>query len=138
MQVRIYCALPEEAISIRKKVFMEEQGFRDEFDDIDKIADHIVLYEAGVPAATCRVYWNKQKQFHVVGRIAVLKQYRGKALGAALLHEAEKQVKKQNGTALYLAAQVRAKGFYEKSGYAAVGEEFLEEYCPHVWMCKQL
>ena len=135
---KTYHTLPEDAVSIRKRVFMEEQGFQDEFDDIDEIADHIVLYEADMPAATCRIYWNAQKQDYVVGRIAVIKEFRGKSFGAAMLREAENQVKKQNGKALYLAAQVRAKGFYEKSGYTAVGEEFLEEYCPHVWMYKKL
>ena len=39
---------------------------------------------------------------------------------------------------LFLAAQVRAKEFYEKQGYTAIGREFLEEYCPHIWMYKTL
>ena len=37
-----------------------------------------------------------------------------------------------------LAAQVQAKGFYEKAGYSADGEEFLEEHCPHIRMCKKI
>ena len=37
-----------------------------------------------------------------------------------------------------LAAQLQARGFYEKQGYAAFGDVFYEEHCPHVWMCKTL
>ena len=36
-----------------------------------------------------------------------------------------------------LAAQVRARGFYEKVGYAACGEPFDEEGCPHILMTKR-
>lgn len=38
VQVKIYNNLPAEAAAIRKSVFMEEQGFTNEFDDIDKTA----------------------------------------------------------------------------------------------------
>lgn len=41
---------------IRIKVFMEEQGFKNEFDDIDNRAIHIVLYKEGKPVGTCRVF----------------------------------------------------------------------------------
>lgn len=45
--------LPEDAAYIRKRVFVEEQGFSDEFDDTDTIAAHIVLYnEENKPIAT--------------------------------------------------------------------------------------
>lgn len=138
MQANIYSHLPEGAISVRKAVFMEEQGFVEEFDNIDDKATHIVFYEGNTPIATCRFFWNEEKQSYIVGRIAVIKEMRGKAIGAAVLNEAEKQIRMLNGDKLQLAAQVRAKNFYEKQGYTAVGEEFLEEYCPHIWMCKNL
>ena len=38
----------------------------------------------------------------------------------------------------HLSAQVRAKGFYRKNGYVESGEEYLDEYCPHISMSKQL
>ena len=43
MKIKVYDYLPQEAINIRTTVFSEEQGFKNEFDDIDKIATHIVL-----------------------------------------------------------------------------------------------
>lgn len=55
-----------------------------------------------------------------------------------LVRECEKQVLSLKADKLSLAAQVRVKEFYEKQGYATVGQEFLEEYCPHIWMYKTL
>ena len=138
LHFKTYHSLPEDAALIRQKVFMEEQGFVDEFDAIDPQADHIVLYDEQQPIATCRYFWDDEQQGYLVGRIAVVKEFRGQALGAAILREAEQQIRQQGGSRLLLAAQVRAKGFYEKQGYAAKGEEFLEEYCPHIWMHKEL
>ena len=54
------------------------------------------------------------------------------------MQEAEKQVRALRGDKLLLAAQTRVREFYEKQGYAAEGEEFLDEYCPHIWMSKAL
>ena len=39
----------EDAFEIRRRVFMEEQGYTDEFDDIDDTCIHIVLYKEGEP-----------------------------------------------------------------------------------------
>ena len=135
---KIYDTLPKDAVFIRNKVFVEEQGFRDEFDDLDLDARHIVLYVENEPAATLRYFWDEKNNSYVAGRIAVLREFRGKSFGAAVLKEAEKQIKNLGKDKLMLAAQVRAKGFYEKQGYRVFGEEFLEECCPHIWMYKNL
>lgn len=39
---------------------------------------------------------------------------------------------------LALSAQVRVRPFYEKLGYTASGDEYLDEYCPHIHMEKEL
>ena len=43
MNYKIYDQLPQEAKKIRIKVFMEEQGFKDEFDDLDEYVN-ILLF----------------------------------------------------------------------------------------------
>lgn len=42
---------------------------------------------------------------------------------------------KQTDT-IYLSAQLQAKGFYEKLGYLAYGDEYMDEHCPHIMMKK--
>ena len=61
-----------DARAIRQSVFVEEQGFEYEFDDIDEIALHLVLYdENDNPCATGDVYkrqsWNRPTRFTCVG-----------------------------------------------------------------------
>ena len=50
--VRFFGTLPAEARAIREDVFMREQGFAGEFDDIDGRAVHAVLYFDGKAAGT--------------------------------------------------------------------------------------
>lgn len=45
MEYKIYDQLPIEAKEIRIKVFMEEQGFKDEFDDLDEVCKHLVVFD---------------------------------------------------------------------------------------------
>ena len=52
--VAVYHSLPEEARKIREEVFVREQGFQEEFDEIDGYAVHLVLFCDGTPAAVCR------------------------------------------------------------------------------------
>ena len=83
LTMKLYEELHEDAVRIRKEVFMDEQGFCNEFDEIDKIAFHAVLYEDDRAAATGRMYYDdKEHHCYVIGRLAVDKACRGKQYGA--------------------------------------------------------
>ena len=138
MQVQVFDDLSKDAQWVRQKVFIEEQGFRHEYDETDEIAKHLVAYENGEPAGTCRIFKDGAKDTFILGRLAVLAPFRGKQVGALLMREAEKRVRELGGTALWLHAQCRAAGFYEKQGYQKTGETGLDEGCPHIWMFKTL
>ncbi|MFQ9985779.1 MAG: GNAT family N-acetyltransferase [Lachnospiraceae bacterium] len=137
MNIELYNELPKEAYEIRKEVFVEEQGFDHEFDNIDKTAKHLVAYDGEIPVATCR-FFHLSNQKYVIGRIAVRKQYRGKHIGSYLLRSAEDTIKQLGGTEIRLHAQEKVKTFYEKQGYCSCGEIDFDESCPHVWMYKKL
>ncbi len=136
--VKWFGSLTEEAKKIREEVFVEEQGFLQEFDETDVKADHLVWYEAGEAAATCRYYAGEEKGVYWLGRLAVRKRFRGRQIGAKLLSAAEEKIRAKGGSAIHLSSQVRAKEFYVKCGYHAVGEEYRDEYCPHIEMKKEL
>lgn len=137
-EYRLYDSLPDDAVFIRRKVFVEEQHFEEEFDERDKSSSHIVLYIEGTPAAVCRYFYDDKLNSYVVGRIAVIKEFRGRNIGSDILREAQTHITKLGGKKIMLAAQTRARGFYEKQGYTACGSEFMEEYCPHIWMYKNI
>lgn len=138
MEIKIYHTLPAEARQIRETVFVEEQHFQEEFDETDRRALHLVLYEEGKAAGTCRVFEGSDPGEYLAGRIAVLKPFRGRKFGSFLLKAAEDQVRKAGGKKIRLHAQQRAAAFYEKQGYTAGKIVEYEEYCPHIWMWKNL
>ena len=138
MEFKIYTSLPEDAKEIRKTVFINEQGFKNEFDNIDKTAYHILCFENGTPIGTARIYNDNESLTYHIGRIAVLKEYRNLHIGSKIISYAENEIKKLNGNKIVLSAQVKAKGFYEKCGFTSQGDIYLDEHCPHIYMYKLL
>lgn len=135
-EVVTYDKLPDDAIMIRKVVFEDEQGFEEEFDELDESdkVKHMVFYKDGEPIGTCRYYIEDDE--YRIGRIAVIKEYRGKGIGQMIVRYAEDKILEIGGRETVLSAQVRAKGFYEKLGYVGEGEIYMEEMCPHIKMRK--
>ena len=138
MHVKIYPSLPAEACYIRETVFVEEQGFTDEFDKLDVISTHLVLFVQDCPAAVCRVYWDDVRKQYILGRVAVLKEFRRQGLGGAIIKTAEDYLREQGGKELHLHAQCRITDFYEAIGYTPYGEIEDDQGCPHIWMKKRL
>ena len=135
-EIKKYATLPKCALDIRITVFVKEQGFVDDEDETDKVALHLVLLEDGTPIATCRVFVREDDGEYLLGRFAVLKEYRGRGVGRELLCFAEDSVRELGGTRLTLHSQYDAREFYEKCGYSQEGDIEYEQGCPHVWMYK--
>ena len=136
MTTKTYTTLPQEAKDIRVEVFMKEQGFENEFDDIDDISFHIVVFNEEKPIGTCRFF--KENDHYTIGRVAVLKEYRNQHIGNVLLESAEKEIKKLNEDLIVVHAQVRVSSFYEKQGYIQFGQIDDDEGVPHMWMKKRI
>lgn len=136
MNFKVTNTLSEDEKMIRETVFIKEQKFEIEFDDIDNIATHIVMYLDNKHVGCCRLY-KSNSEYHI-GRIAVLKPYRGKGFGEKILLQAEKVAKESGADSIKLSAQVRASGFYEKLGYKKYGEIYFDEYCEHIAMKKDI
>ncbi len=139
MNMKLYETLPREAVKIRQAVFVEEQGFCEEFDITDGEAKHLVLFDGKTPVATCRFFRKDLDSNHyIIGRIAVIKPYRGKKIGSRLIKSVETEILKAGGSRVFLHAQETARDFYEKQGYLACSEIDFDENCPHIWMCKEI
>ena len=139
MKISIYENIPDGAREIRQAVFIDEQGFQSEFDEIDAAAIHIVSYdEDDVPVATCRVFWNEEMRAYTLGRLAVIKKCRGRNIGSAVVKEAERYVQEMGGKDIILHSQCEAADFYRKSGFIEFGDIEEEQGCPHIWMKKSL
>lgn len=118
-------------------MFVEEQGFENEFDDIDEFAYHLVIYQDHEAIATGRMYPKDEKTM-ILGRIATIKEYRKMGLGSIIVQSLEKKADELGYTMIQLSAQQQAQGFYEKLGYQVFGDPYYDEWCPHVTMKKYL
>ena len=122
---------------IRQHVFVEEQGFENEFDEIDEYAYHLVIYQNDEAIATGRMY-EKDQETMILGRIATIKECRKIGLVSKIVLRLENEAKQLGYIITQLSAQQRAQGFYEKLGYQTQGEVYYDEWCPHVTMKKLL
>ena len=138
MIIKAYEKLPEEAHYIRQTVFVEEQGFREEFDTIDNTAVHAVGFIDGSPIATGRIFPAEEDGTYYLGRLAVLKDFRKGGTGSKMLEFLESEAAKRGASKIILHAQIQAQPFYEKNSYIAEGEPFLEGSAPHITMMKKL
>lgn len=141
IEKQFFTNLNDDLRSIREIVFVEEQGFTDEFDDrdIDNISFHLLLYIEGKPVATGRLYQKDPlKNIYIIGRLAVLSDYRKLSLGGVVLTSLEEKAKECGAASIELSAQCRVQGFYEKHGYRTIGSSYLDGDCPHILMIKDL
>lgn len=128
-----------DAVRIRQKVFVQEQGVPTnlEIDKNEAYSVHFVLYTAdNKPAATVRLLPLDEQTFKLQ-RMAVLKEYRGKKLGAKIIAEAESFAQKQAFKKIELGAQLTAEPFYQKLGYTAYGKIFQDAGIDHIHMKKE-
>lgn len=123
--------LEQDAKFIRKQVFIIEQNIpeEEEWDDQDMISDHFVVYDQDQPIATARLLQNNS-----VGRVAVLKAYRGQGIGRMIMLEIIQLAHQQDRTFLQLSSQVHAISFYEKLGFSIQGDAYDECGIPHIKM----
>ena len=137
MRIEVSTFLPNDARNIRTKVFVDEQGFTEEFDNQDATSIHLVGYKNDIAVATCRII-NQQNDNYLIGRIAVQKDYRKNGFGSLIVAEAEKIIRTRGGKRIYIHAQEQAKNFYLKIGYSDTGNRDFEEGCPHCMLIKNL
>ena len=139
MTIKIFNKLTEESKNIREIVFVNEQGFTEEYDEKEDISNHFVMFDHdGKAVATCRIFKTGKPGEYMFGRMAVLKELRGNNIGRRMIEEVERFIIGQGGNRIILHAQLHAKGFYEKLGFIQEGETQLEQNKPHVWMSKKL
>ncbi|WP_116245181.1 GNAT family N-acetyltransferase [Nocardiopsis sp. FIRDI 009] len=124
---------------IRGAVFVCEQRvpIEEEWDERDATADHLLALVDGVPVGTVRLV-DQGGGVGVLGRLAVLPEGRGTGTGAALVRAVEDRARECGLTTVELHAQTHALGFYERLGYTAHGEEFLDAGIPHLHMVRHL
>ncbi|SFX03673.1 GNAT family N-acetyltransferase [Marinospirillum alkaliphilum] len=123
--------LGEDCRLIRHKVFVAEQQIPadEEWDEQDAVSEHFLLLVNDRPVATARVTPDGK-----IGRLAVLQPLRGKGLGEKIMQRAIEHCRRIGLKKVGLNAQISALGLYQKLGFKAAGEEYMEVGIPHLPM----
>ena len=118
--------------AVRHAVFVVEQGVPEEleWDDIDPDCTHVIAEDGGGQPIGC----GRLLPDGHVGRMAVLKPWRGAGVGATLLARLIELARAGGYREAVLHAQTRAAAFYAQHGFRVTSPEFEEAGMPHVEM----
>lgn len=122
---------------IRKSVFTAEQGADrdtefDSFDEKGKSTLYALIYDGKKAVATSRLALTEKG--YKIGRIAVLKEYRGKGLGDKIVRAVIEKAFEEGAEAVLVDAQNYAVPFYEKFGFKVIGAQIFDRGLPHMPM----
>jgi predicted GNAT family N-acyltransferase len=132
IQIGTWDEMAERAMQVRMMVFVNEQGvpLDLESDSFDGASRHVLAVDTnGKAIGTGRLLPDGH-----VGRLAVLPEWRGKGVGAALLGKLMVSAREHGVQQLALNAQTRAISFYTRFGFVPVGSEFVEAGILHLAM----
>lgn len=127
-----WVALRQWAEPIRFAVFVVEQKVpvEMELDAQDPLSVHAIARdEKGVAVGTGRLLPDGH-----IGRMAVLREGRGKGVGSALLRALMDEARRRDHAEAVLSAQTQAVNFYERHGYRICGPEYMDAGIAHVDM----
>ena len=121
-----------DAYSIRKRVFIEEQGVPEEMeiDEFDLNALHALAYADSECIGTARLV-TLTGSVGRIGRMAVLPNHRGHGIGKQLLGALLKACQSQGIKQIELHAQVKVIPFYQQFGFITQGDVYDEAGIPH-------
>ncbi|MFL6574020.1 MAG: GNAT family N-acetyltransferase [Burkholderiales bacterium] len=123
------------AAPIRFAVFVEEQRVpaEIELDEMDTKSLHAVAFGNRVAVGTGRLLPDGH-----IGRMAVLKPWRGRGVGSRILTELVDTARGRGDREVVLSAQVHAAAFYRAHGFVEEGAQYMEAGIPHVDMRRAL
>ncbi len=128
------------ALAVRLRVFCEEQGVpaEEELDGLDEQALHLVAVhpDSGEVVGTLRLLFGEQAV--KVGRVAVAREWRGRAIAGRMLDMALAEARRRGSLEARLASQVEVVELYLEAGFEIQSEVFIEAGIPHVWMGRKL
>ncbi|MCQ1536849.1 GNAT family N-acetyltransferase [Methanosarcina sp. KYL-1] len=128
----------EDAYQVRREVFIKEQEVpeEEEIDEADLSSHHVIVYENTRPIATGRLV--RDEETWLMGRISVLKEYRGKQVGKLVVEKLLEKAAELKAGEVHIHAQTHAVGFYGKLGFVSYGDTFPESGIEHICMKKKL
>jgi predicted GNAT family N-acyltransferase len=145
------CAVVFREIGFGSEAYREECRLRDEVlraplglslrpEDLESERDefHFGIFEETGGLLACAVVRPVVAGEVQIRQVAVAPTAQGGGLGRKIMESLEAKMRRRGVSLLRLHARTPVAGFYEKLGYAKIGEEFLEISLPHVEMEKRV
>ena len=128
-------------LRLRSEVFVVEQDcVYQDLDNKDQISIHIFQKKKNVIVAYTRIFKSGDYYKNAsIGRVVVLKKYRGKELGKKIMIYSIEYIKnKLKENKIELSAQKYLDKFYKDLGFYKIGKDYLEDGIPHQRMIKEI
>ena len=163
MDIQLKTGCFDDAALVRRVVFMDEQGYENEFDQIDEASDciHVTLYVDGQLAGCSRVFPEAlgrtadaeapvspacdldegvaAGETDIMGRVAVLPSMRRRGLASKIVEASEACARDAGAKLIKLHAQDYVLPLYAKADYAQIAPvDYEDEGQPHAWMAKRV
>ena len=163
MDIEIKTGCFEDAARVRRAVFMDEQGYENEFDEIDETPSciHVTLYADGMVAGCARVFPEAlehsvdteapasptcgfdegidSRETYIMGRVAVLPAFRRRGLASQVVAAADEAARDAGAKLIKLHAQEYVIPLYAGAGYTQIAPvDYEDEGQPHAWMAKRV
>ena len=160
MDIQLKTGCFDDAALVRRAVFVDEQGYEIEFDQIDEASDciHVTLYADGQLAGCSRVFPEELEraadvealvppacdmdegvaagETYIMGRVAVLSTMRRRGLASKIIEAAARDA---GAKLIKLHAQEYVLPLYVKAGYTQIAPvDYEDEGQPHAWMAKRM
>lgn len=134
-----HLGLTPDARRIREEVFVEEQGFQNEFDEEDENCITLVLYLDATPIATGRLI-KVDPATYQIGRVAVRKAYRHQKVGSYLMEFLFVKARELGAKTCIVHAQLDKQSFYRRLGFYEFGGGVVDEDegVPHIYLAKDV
>ena len=130
-----YESYTDDICAIRYEVFVDEQKVPEklEIDGLDIEAKHVLAFVDEVPIGTGRILSDGH-----IGRVAVLKNYRGLGIGKLIMRELIKWAQDMCLEKVWLSSQWHAHSFYLDLDFVCVAEIYQEAGIDHIKMYRTL
>ena len=126
-----------DALALRCKVFILEQGPYQDPDGADKQSWHLLGYDTAGALQACLRVVDPGVNYPEpsIGRVVAAQEVRGNGTGRALMQEGLARTHAAwPGRAVRISAQAHLQGFYGSLGFVVVSSEYLEDGIPHIEM----
>jgi ElaA protein len=124
-------------LQLRSEVFVVEQDcVYQDIDGKDQKALHVLGTVEGNIVAYTRIFKpGDYLEKAAIGRVVVASDFRKRDFGKAIMQASIAAVENHfNTTAIGLSAQTYLLNFYNDLGFSALGETYLEDGIPHIYM----